>query len=152
MCILIYNWTTDQSNPSWAALLQCNCCNITNKKRRGRWRRPRLSFGLSWRYFQAPVQGRRARRKPTDMNIQWGLISGRVLPWRMALSPARCGLNMNFITTHLSWLVTGFCTVLSSRSHTFPYDDRRNLPFYYYGFLLYWFLALQSKCSNTATC
>lgn len=109
MCILIYNWTTDQSNQSWAALLQCNCCNITNKKKKKRGEEEEgPSFSLRWRYFQALVQGGRERRNAIDMNMQWGLISGLVLPWRMALSPAWCCLNMNFITTHLSWLVMGF--------------------------------------------
>lgn len=128
MCILIYNWTTDQSNQSWAALLQCNCCTTTNRRRRRR-RRPKLSFSWSWRYFQAQVQGGRERRHAMDMNMQWGLISGLGLPWRMALSPAWCCLNMNFITIHLSWLVMGFCTVLPCSSHTFPVMMLAIVPF-----------------------
>lgn len=153
MCILIYNWTTDQSNQSWAALLHCNCCNITNKKKKKEEEEEGLSCSLRWRYFQALVRGGRERRNPTDMNMQWGLISRRVLPWRMALSPAWCCLNMNFITTHLSWLVMGFSTVLSSSSHTFPGSDGGKRPFYYYCFLLHRFLVLYSKCSShRATC
>lgn len=129
MCILIYNWTADQSNQSWAALLQCNCCNTTNKKRRRRRRRPMLCSSWSWRYFQAQVQGGRERRSATDMNMQWGLISDLVLPWRMALSPAWCCLNMNFITTHLSWLVMGSVLYFPPAHTPFPIMMREIFPF-----------------------
>lgn len=62
-----------------------------------------------------------------SMNMQWGLISSLVLPWRMALSPAWCCLNMNFIRTHLSWLVMGFSTVLSLARTPFPIIALENL-------------------------
>lgn len=155
MCILIYNWTTDQSNQSWAALSLCNCCNITNKKKpkkekKKEKKKAEAQLLLEVETFPGTSSGWEGGRAAMSMNMQWGLISGLVLPWRMALSPAWCCLNMNFIRTHLSWLVMGFCTVLSPAHTPFPIMALEIFP-YYYSFLLYWFPVLWSKCSNIVT-
>lgn len=94
------------------------------------------------------MRGREKKRDATAMNMQWGLISAPVLPWRMALSLDWCSLNMNFITTHLSWLVMDFFTVLSTGSHTFHHYYLR-IPFFYDYFIWYRFPSPKEKALIT---